>query len=164
MDNNIDVDVVGNTLCDWTTRIQCSPIWTSEYAYTFGLLTSELDSEPTSKSQQQPEVTETSFWRWLASLTLADLLTMPNDLYLMCFYVAQIILSEKKGPKFVKSQLVLSTMALLVAGWMAHAFFFVFNIWFCPIAAAQFGVNCGVAIANVSRWRAIKKLEQSKKA
>merc|ERR1719431_2131612 len=42
------------TLCDWTDAIQCTPLWTSEYAYAFGLLT-ELDSESTSKIEEGGE-------------------------------------------------------------------------------------------------------------
>jgi len=146
------------TLCDWTASIRCSPLWTSYYAYGFGLFegfasTAESDADANS-----------SFWVWLTSITLLDFLQMPNDLYLMLFYVAQIILSEKRGPKFVKCQLALSAAAASIAAYLAHALVAIFGLWACPIAVLQFGVNCGVALANVTRWRAIKKLEQSKKA
>jgi len=146
------------SLCDWTESIRCSPLWTSYYAYGFGLFegfaaTAESDADA-----------DSSFWTWLTTISLLDFLQMPNDLYIMLFYVAQIILSEKRGPKFVKCQLVLSAAAASIAAYLAHALVSVFGLWACPIAVLQFGVNSGVALANVTRWRAIKKLEQSKKA
>jgi len=151
------------TLCDWTESVQCSPLWTSRYAYGFGLFTDSRTAEEM-VAEEAAAAVDSSFWTWLTTITLTDLLQMPNELFLMLFYVAQIVLSEKRGPKFVKLQLLLSTAAAAVAAFLAHAIVVVLGLWACPVAVLQFAVNCCIYVANVSRWRAIKRLEQSKKA
>lgn len=149
------------TWCDWTEKIQCSPIWTSTYAYAFGLVSPAPPPPPPPTSPILEDVVEEGF---LSSYSTRDFIRLPNDMYLIIFYVTQIILSEKRGPKFVKYQLALSGVAAALTLWMAHAIVFVLDLWACPMALIQFGVNCGLALSNVTRWRALKRLEVSKKA
>jgi len=153
------------SICDWTSKIRCSPLWISEYSYCFGL----FDSSPSSTAvEDNDDISSSSSSSYLSyfspEVLFNNLLQLPNDMYLMVFYVLQIVLSEKRGPKFVKCQLFLSTGALALAGRLAHAIVVVLGLWACPMAVLQFAVNSGLALTNVTRWRALKRLEQSKKA
>lgn len=156
------------TWCDWTEKIRCSPVWTSKYAYAFGLVSpppppeSPVEEAEALLKEEEEAAEEEGSW-FPSSYSVHDF-QLPNDMYLLVFYVAQIVLSEKRGPKFVKCQLALSAAATGLALWMAYAIVFVLDLWACPMAITQFCVNGGLALANLTRWRAIKKLEQSKKA
>ena len=160
------------TICDWTSKIRCSPLWISEYFYAFGLFsipsstTEDVDiDDDDGDISPSSSPSSFSFSSYISPEALFhNLLQLPNDMYLMVFYVLQIILSEKRGPKFVKCQLLLSLAALALAGRLAHAILVVLGLWACPMAVLQFSLNSGLALTNVARWKALKRLEQSKKA
>lgn len=147
------------TWCDWTSSIQCSPLWTSNYAYAFGVVS---PSPPLSREELAIKNLEDD--SWISALTSREAIQIPNDIYLIIFYIAQILLSEKRGPKFVKWQLALSAIAAGLGLWLAYAIVFDLGLLACPMACLQFCLNGGIAFANLTRWRALRKLEQSKKA
>lgn len=154
------------SFCDWTRGVQCSPVWTSEYAYAFGLISPPTSSSalPEEDGDDSSSSLSSSLPSWISSLSIYDFILIPNDMYLILFYIAQIVLSEKRGPRFVKYQLALSALALTLALWMASAIIGVLGLLACPMGVVQFGVNSALALANITRWRALRRLEVSKKA
>lgn len=125
------------SFCDWTSTVACSPVFGSVYWHGFGLVAPILGSD--------------SWWN------------LPNGLYAIIYYIAQIILCEKKGPKFVKIQLVLSSLANGLALYLGFAILSRLQMLFCPLAVVQCLLNAAILVANMARWNAIKRVEAAKK-
>ncbi|XP_050700933.1 vitamin K epoxide reductase complex subunit 1-like [Eriocheir sinensis] len=130
-----ETDKSYQAMCDISTHVSCSKVFTSRYGRGFGLIGKLLGED--------------------------HILNQPNSIFGILFYCIVIILGEAKSFKLAKFQFGLVASSNFMSMYLAYLLYFVLSD-FCLVCVSTYIVNIFLTVLAFKRLSALQRIVKVK--